>query len=139
MPWSAGFRDCGIRDYQCVRRQPLRLVGMWRWIWRAGRQVRALVVPGRLRLFGLLGREETGSFLEAVRRFGARTPFWWRHLPLSRLGKELRLPGEGDVVYYYFRVYRNRRKSHVRYYGFVGREEAAPILLDGLPVGISGL
>ena len=50
-------------------------------------QVRALVVPGRLRLFGLLGREEDRVFpWEAVRRFGAdailvETP------PLSRLGK----------------------------------------------------
>ena len=35
-------------------------------------QVRALVVPGRLRLFGLLGREEDRVFpWEAVRRFGA--------------------------------------------------------------------
>lgn len=37
-------------------------------------QVRALVVPGRLRLFGLLGREEDTVFpWEAVRRFGADT------------------------------------------------------------------
>ena len=37
-------------------------------------QVRALVVPGRLRLFGLLGREEDRVFpWEAVRRFGADT------------------------------------------------------------------
>ena len=35
-------------------------------------QVRALVVPGRLRLFGLLGREEdTVVPWEAVRRIGA--------------------------------------------------------------------
>ena len=35
-------------------------------------QVRALVVPGRLRLFGLLGREEDRIFpWESVRRFGA--------------------------------------------------------------------
>ena len=34
-------------------------------------QVRALVVPGRLRLFGLLGREEDRIFpWESVRRFG---------------------------------------------------------------------
>ena len=34
-------------------------------------QVRALVVPGRLRLFGLLGREEDRVFpWESVRRFG---------------------------------------------------------------------
>lgn len=34
-------------------------------------QVRALVVPGRLRLFGLLGREEDQVFpWETVRRFG---------------------------------------------------------------------
>lgn len=34
-------------------------------------QVRALVVPGRLRLFGLLGREEDRYIpWEAVRRFG---------------------------------------------------------------------
>ena len=34
-------------------------------------QVRAMVVPGRLRLFGLLGREEDRVFpWESVRRFG---------------------------------------------------------------------
>lgn len=34
-------------------------------------QICALVVPGRLRLFGLLGREEDRSFpWESVRRFG---------------------------------------------------------------------
>ena len=34
-------------------------------------QVKALVVPGRLRLFGLLGREEDKVFpWESVRRFG---------------------------------------------------------------------
>ena len=34
-------------------------------------QIRALVVPGRLRLFGLLGREEDRIFpWESVRRFG---------------------------------------------------------------------
>ena len=34
-------------------------------------QVRALVVPGRLRLFGLLGREEDKVFpWSAVKRFG---------------------------------------------------------------------
>lgn len=34
-------------------------------------QVRALVVPGRLRLFGLLGREKERVFSwESVRRFG---------------------------------------------------------------------
>lgn len=38
--------------------------------WSEGR-VRALVVPGRLRLFGLLGREETLVVpFESVRRFG---------------------------------------------------------------------
>ena len=42
-------------------------------------QVRALVVPGRLRLFGLLGREED-------RRFGADT-ILVETPPLSRLGK----------------------------------------------------
>ncbi len=37
-------------------------------------QVRALVVPGRLRLFGLLGREEDTVFpWTSVRRFGADT------------------------------------------------------------------
>ena len=37
-------------------------------------QVTALVVPGRLRLFGLLGREPDTVFSwEAVRRFGADT------------------------------------------------------------------
>lgn len=34
-------------------------------------QIRALIVPGRLRLFGLLGREEERVFpWSAVRRFG---------------------------------------------------------------------
>ena len=49
-------------------------------------QVRALVVPGRLRLFGLLGREED------------RVPSaaWARGIEVARRG--------GDVVYYYFRV-----------------------------------
>ena len=38
--------------------------------WNEGR-VRSLVVPGRLRLFGLLGREEDFVVpFEAVRRFG---------------------------------------------------------------------
>ena len=62
-------------------------------------QVRALVVPGRLRLFGLLGStpakvrvyiEEPGDGQpfpwEAVRRFGADT-ILVETPPLSRLGK----------------------------------------------------
>ena len=50
-------------------------------------QVRTLVVPGRLRLFGLLGREEDRVFpWEAVRRFGADT-ILVETPPLSRLGK----------------------------------------------------
>ena len=50
-------------------------------------QVRALVAPGRLRLFGLLGREEDRVFpWEAVRRFGADT-ILVETPPLSRLGK----------------------------------------------------
>ena len=50
-------------------------------------QVRALVVPGRLRLLGLLGREEDRVFpWEAVRRFGADT-ILVETPPLSRLGK----------------------------------------------------
>ena len=50
-------------------------------------QVRALVVPGRLRLFGLLGREGDRVFpWEAVRRFGADT-ILVETPPLSRLGK----------------------------------------------------
>ena len=50
-------------------------------------QVRALVVPGRLRLFGLLGREEDRVFpWEAVRRFGADT-ILVETPPRSRLGK----------------------------------------------------
>lgn len=50
-------------------------------------QVRALVVPGRLRLFGLLGREEDRVFpWEAVRRFGADT-ILVETPTLSRLGK----------------------------------------------------
>jgi hypothetical protein len=45
------------------------------------------VVPGRLRLFGLLGREEDRVFpWEAVRRFGADT-ILVETPPLSRLGK----------------------------------------------------
>ena len=44
-------------------------------------------VPGRLRLFGLLGREEDRVFpWEAVRRFGADT-ILVETPPLSRLGK----------------------------------------------------
>ena len=66
-------------------------------------QVRALVVPGRLRLFGLLGREEDRVFpWEAVRRFGADTILV--ETPPSRPARELRLPGEGRVAYHYFRV-----------------------------------
>ena len=50
-------------------------------------QVRALVVPGRLRLFGPLGREEDRVCpWEAVRRFGADT-ILVETPPLSRLGK----------------------------------------------------
>ena len=50
-------------------------------------RVTALVVPGRLRLFGLLGREEDRVFpWEAVRRFGADT-ILVETPPLSRLGK----------------------------------------------------
>ena len=50
-------------------------------------QVRSLVVPGRRRLFGLLGREEDRVFpWEAVRRFGADT-ILVETPPLSRLGK----------------------------------------------------
>ena len=50
-------------------------------------QVRALVVPGRLRRVGLLGREEDRVFpWEAVRRFGADT-ILVETPPLSRLGK----------------------------------------------------
>ena len=50
-------------------------------------QVRALVVPGRPRLFSLLGREEDRVFpWEAVRRFGADT-ILVETPPLSRLGK----------------------------------------------------
>ena len=50
-------------------------------------QGRALGVPGRLRLFGLLGREEDRVFpWEAVRRFGADT-ILVETPPLSRLGK----------------------------------------------------
>ena len=50
-------------------------------------QVRALGVPGRLRLFGLRGREE-GRVCpwEAVRHFGADTMLV-ETPPLSRLGK----------------------------------------------------
>ena len=48
-------------------------------------QVRALVVPGRLRLFGLLGREEDRYIpWDRVRRFG-RTSSWWSRSPASAL------------------------------------------------------
>ena len=68
-------------------------------------QVRALVVPGRLRLFGLLGREEDRVFpWEAVRRFGADT-IRWRHLPSAAWARGIEVARRGgDVVYYYFRV-----------------------------------
>ena len=47
----------------------------------------AVVVYGKLRLFGLLGREEDRVFpWEAVRRFGADT-ILVETPPLSRLGK----------------------------------------------------
>ena len=47
-------------------------------------QVRALVVPGRLRLFGLLGREEDRYIpWDRVRRFG-RTSSWWSRSPSLR-------------------------------------------------------
>mgnify|MGYP003076884371 CR=1 FL=1 len=50
-------------------------------------QVRALVVPGRLRLFGLLGREEDRYIpWDRVRRFGEDT-ILVETPPLSRLGK----------------------------------------------------
>ena len=68
-------------------------------------QVRALVVPGRLRLFGLLGREETGSFPGRRCAASARTPFWWRHLPSAAWARGIEVARRGgDVVYYYFRV-----------------------------------
>ena len=68
-------------------------------------QVKALLVPGKARLFGLLGREEDRVFpWEAVRRF-ARTPFWWRHLPSAAWARGIEVARRGgDVVYYYFRV-----------------------------------
>ena len=67
-------------------------------------QVRALVVPGRLRLFGLLGRE-TGSFPGRRCAASARTPFWWRHLPSAAWARGIEVARRGgDVVYYYFRV-----------------------------------
>ena len=47
-------------------------------------QVRALVVPGRRRLFGLLGREEDRYIpWESVRRFGEDT-ILVEHAPQSR-------------------------------------------------------
>lgn len=62
-------------------------------------QVRALVVPGRLRLFGLLGREEDRVFpWEAVRRFGADT-ILVETPPLSRLGNP-------DVKYFLRKSYK---------------------------------
>lgn len=50
-------------------------------------QVRALVVPGRLRLFGLLGREEDGSFPGRRCAASARDTILVETPPLSRLGK----------------------------------------------------
>ena len=56
-------------------------------------QVRALVVPGRLRLFGLLGREEdTVVPWEAVRRIGADTSLVVGG-PLGRIGRGRRQSG----------------------------------------------
>lgn len=53
-------------------------------------QVRAIVVPGRLRLLGLLGREEEQVFpWQAVRRFGEDIILVEREVPhlSSRRGK----------------------------------------------------
>ncbi len=68
-------------------------VGMWRWIWRAGRSGRWWCRG--LRLFGLLGREEDRVFpWEAVRRIGADTILvetppsaaWARGIEVARRG-----------------------------------------------------
>lgn len=68
-------------------------------------QVRALVVPGRLRLFGLLAGRRTGSFPGRRCAASARTPFWWRHLPSAAWARGIEVARRGgDVVYYYFRV-----------------------------------
>ncbi len=51
--------------------------------WETGK-IKALIIPGRLRLFGLLGREEDMVIpLEAVRRFG-------EDIILVELGEERR-------------------------------------------------
>ena len=56
-------------------------------------QVRALVVPGRLRLFGLLGREEdTVVPWEAVRRIGADI-ILVEGGPMGRIGRGRRQSG----------------------------------------------
>ena len=56
-------------------------------------QVRALVVPGRLRLFGLLGREEdTVVPWEAVRRIGADITLV-EGGPMGRIGRGRRQSG----------------------------------------------
>ena len=53
-----------------AERQPLRLCGDLEVDLESG-QVRALVLPGRRRLFGLLGREEDRYIpWDRVRRFG---------------------------------------------------------------------
>lgn len=51
-------------------------------------QVQALIVPGRLRLFGLLGREEERIFpWSAVRRFGEDIILVEDESPMLRTGK----------------------------------------------------
>lgn len=51
-------------------------------------QVQALIVPGRLRLFGLLGREEERIFpWSAVRRFGEDIILVEDGAPVLRSGK----------------------------------------------------
>lgn len=51
-------------------------------------QVQALIVPGRLRLFGLLGREEERIFpWSAVRRFGEDIILVEDGAPILRSGK----------------------------------------------------
>lgn len=45
-------------------------------------QVRALVLPGRRRLFGLLGREEDRYIPWDRVRGSGRTSFWWSRSPV---------------------------------------------------------
>ena len=56
-------------------------------------QVRSLVVPGRRRLFGLLGREEDRYIPGARCAASGRTLFWWSRSPSpGRPGEDAERP-----------------------------------------------